>query len=66
VGSKLVIVSTNARIEEQLQVTGITSVIGTANIYSGDDRVGASVTRAQDDAHAWIEARQRGHGSDDR
>jgi SulP family sulfate permease len=66
VGSKLVIVSTNARIEEQLKVTGITAVIGPANIYSGDDRVGASVTRAQDDAHAWIEARQRGNGSDDR
>ena len=66
VGSKLVIVSTNARIEEQLQVTGITAVIGTDNIYSGDERVGASVTRAQADAHAWIEARQRGGGSQHR
>ena len=65
VGSKLVIVSTNARIEEQLKVTGITAVIGPANIYSGDERVGASVTRAQDDAHAWIEARRRGDRSHD-
>ena len=64
VGSKLVVVSTNDRIDEQLAVTGITDVIGPDNIYSGDERVGASVARAQADAAAWIQARQRGDGTD--
>ena len=64
VGSRLVIVSTNDRIDEQLAVTGITDVIGPDNIYRGDERVGASVTRAQADAAAWILARQRDEGSD--
>ena len=50
VGSKLVIVSANERILEQLAVTGITDVIGDANVYAGDERVGATVQRAYDDA----------------
>jgi len=64
VGSRLVIVSTNDRIDEQLAVTGITDVIGPDSIYRGDERVGASVTRAQADAAVWILARQRDEGSD--
>jgi SulP family sulfate permease len=54
VGSKLVVVSTNERIDEQLAVTGITDVIGIENVYSGDERVGAAVRRAYDDAVAWV------------
>ncbi len=54
VGSKLVIVSANERIQEQLAVTGITELIGAANIYAGDERVGATLWRAHDDALAWI------------
>jgi hypothetical protein len=53
-GSKLVIVSANQRIQEQLAVTGIT----------GDERVGATVKRAHADALAWIEANRRVGGSD--
>lgn len=62
VGSKLVLVSTNQRVEEQLSVTGLTSVIGAENIYRGDERVGASVARAEKDAVAWITDHQPGDG----
>jgi len=55
VHSKLVIVSANERIIEQLSVTGITSVIGEENLYPGDERVGATIERATADAIAWIE-----------
>ena len=61
VGSKLVIVSANDRIQEQLAVTGITDVIGTANIYAGDERVGAAVRLAYGDAVAWV-AQRSGEG----
>ena len=56
VGSKLVVVSTNERIEEQLNITGLTALIGAENVYRGDERVGAAVERAQADATAWVEA----------
>jgi sulfate permease, SulP family len=52
-GSKLVIVSANKRIQEQLAVTGITDVIGSENLYIGDERVGATLKRAHADAMAW-------------
>jgi SulP family sulfate permease len=58
VGSKLVVVSTNERIDEQLSVTGITAVIGADNVYAGDHRVGAAIRRAYDDALAWVAARR--------
>ncbi len=57
VGSKLVVVSTNDRIDEQLSLTGITAVIGAENVYAGDERVGAAVRRAYDDAVVWVAAR---------
>ena len=63
VGSKLVLVSTNERIDEQLAVTGITAVIGAENIYRGDERVGAALRRAYDDAVAWVAARPAGGGT---
>ena len=56
VGGKLVIVSASDRIIEQLRVTGITDVIGEANVYPGDERVGATVERAYLDAIAWVDA----------
>ena len=58
VGSKLVVVSTNERIDEQLAVAGIIDVIGPANVYSGDERVGAALGRAHADALEWVKARQ--------
>jgi len=64
VGSKLVIVSAGERIQEQLSVTGITDLIGTDNIYTGDERVGATLTRAHAEARAWVEANRRADGTD--
>ena len=57
-GSKLVIVSANERIIEQLSVTGITEVIGDENVYPGDERVGAAIERASAEATAWVEERR--------
>src|SRR5208337_4305255 len=65
-GSKLVIVSASERIQEQLRVTGVTDLIGPENIYTGDERVGATVKRAYADGTAWIEQNQRATGTDAR
>ena len=56
VDSKLMIVSANERILEQLDVTGVTDLIGAENIYPGDERVGATIKRAYADAVAWVDA----------
>ena len=64
VDSKLVVVSTNERIDEQLGVTGITAVIGADNVYAGDHRVGAAIRRAYDDALAWVAAKRDRGGSE--
>jgi len=53
--SRLMIVSADERIIEQLEVTGITSLIGADSIYPGDDRVGATVKRAYADAMTWVD-----------
>jgi len=57
-GSRLVIVSANERIQEQLATTGITEVIGADAVYPGDERVGATLRRARDDALAWVTAQE--------
>lgn len=62
-GSKLVIVSANDRIQEQLRVTGVTDVIAAENIYTGDERVGATLKRAYADAVTWIEHNQLAEGA---
>jgi len=56
-GSRLVIVSANERILEQLEVTGTVAVIGPTNVYMGDERVGAALDRAYQDALAWVSNR---------
>ena len=56
--SQLVLVSANPRIREQLDVTGITEVIGETSIYEGNERIGATLQRAYDDAVTWVEARR--------
>ena len=64
VGSKLVLVSTNVRIDEQLAVAGIIQEIGTDNVYRGHARVGAALMRAHHDATVWVDAhRQTDRGS---
>jgi len=57
-----VIVSDSDRILEQLIVTNITDTIGDANVYAGDERVGAAVRRAYDDAVRWIAERPTARG----
>jgi SulP family sulfate permease len=54
VESRLLIVSTNARVEDQLSVGGVVAVIGEDGLYRGDERAGATLARAVDDAHAWV------------
>jgi SulP family sulfate permease len=54
--SRLLIVSANERIIEQLAVTGITEIVGEDGVYRGDERVGAAVARALADAEAWVAA----------
>jgi hypothetical protein len=39
-------------------------VVGTENIYTYDERVGATLKRAYADATAWIEQNQRAAGTD--
>ena len=48
----------------QLAVTGITDTIGPENVYTGDERVGATLKRAHTDALGWIKAKERGSGTD--
>lgn len=54
VGSRLVLVSTNERIEEQLAVAGMLAVIGSQGLYRGDERAGATLHRAVVDSREWI------------
>ena len=56
VGSRLVVVSTNERIDEQLALTGIADVIGPTNVIRATERVGATVRGTYLDATAWVEA----------
>jgi sulfate permease, SulP family len=56
--SKLVLVSTNEEIDEQLEAAGLAESIGLDNVYRGDERVGAAVIRAYADATAWVESRR--------
>jgi SulP family sulfate permease len=54
VGSKLVLVSADEQLLEQFDVTGVTAVVGEANIYPTDERVGATVAKAAEEANEWI------------
>lgn len=56
-GSRLVIVSAGDRVREQLAVAGVTEVVGDGGLYAGDERVGATLRRAHDDALRWVRAR---------
>jgi SulP family sulfate permease len=54
VGSKLIIVSVNERLADQLRVTGLADVVGQENIYDATEHVGATLRRAYHDAVAWV------------
>jgi sulfate permease, SulP family len=63
-GSKLVIVSAGEQVQEQLRVTGVTDAVGQENIYTGDERIGATLKRAYADATAWIQQHKHAAGTD--
>jgi SulP family sulfate permease len=54
VDSRLMIVSASDRIQEQLEVTGVTAVVGRDGLYPSDERVGATLSRAFEDATQWV------------
>jgi SulP family sulfate permease len=58
VGSKLVLVSADEQLIDQFDVTGVTAAVGEANIYPTDERVGATVAKAAEEANEWITANQ--------
>jgi SulP family sulfate permease len=60
VGSRLMLVSVSVEVDDQLKTAGILTVVGADSIYVGDDRVGATVRRAEKDAQEWISAGRTG------
>jgi len=54
VGSKLVIISADEIIHQQLAETRVTAAVGTENIYTSDEWIGATLKVAHADATAWI------------
>lgn len=58
VDSKLVIVTSDDHVIEQLDATRVLDVIGHDNVYEGDEWVGRTVRRAHDDAVAWIQRKR--------
>ncbi|MFV1962497.1 MAG: SulP family inorganic anion transporter [Acidimicrobiia bacterium] len=59
--SKLVLVSAEEHIHQQLSVGQVTHVIGSENIYASDEFVGRTLKQAYRDAVEWVEA----HGGDE-
>jgi SulP family sulfate permease len=58
--SKLVIISADERIHEQLAVTRVTVAVGSENIYTSDEWVGATLKRAYADAIEWVASNEPG------
>jgi sulfate permease, SulP family len=54
--SRLMIVSADPAIREQLRTSGVLTLVGAESIYERDERLGASVRQAHADARAWIAA----------
>lgn len=65
VDSRLMIVSASDRIQEQLEVTGVTAVVGRDGIYPSDERVGATLSQAFEDATQWVASNQPQRGNPD-
>jgi SulP family sulfate permease len=64
-GSKLVLISADERIHEQLAVTRVTAVVGSENIYTSDEWVGSTLKRAYADAQDWVAAHEPGETSEE-
>jgi len=54
---KLVLSSVSDHVLEQLRVAGVTDVIAADDLYPGDERVGATLARVNDDARDWVVSR---------
>jgi SulP family sulfate permease len=54
VDSKLVIISGDERVHEQLAVTRVTAVVGSENLYTSDEWVGATLKQAYADSVVWV------------
>jgi SulP family sulfate permease len=54
IDSKLMVVTDNPRILRQLRVTGALGVIGSENVYEGNEWVGRTVRVAYEDAWEWV------------
>jgi SulP family sulfate permease len=52
--SKLVLISADESIHQQLAATRVTAVVGTQNIYTANAWVGATLQRSYNDALQWI------------
>ena len=63
VGSKLVLVSADDSLDNQLDASGVRDVVGDDNIYEADLWVGATLKRAYVDAEQWISEHADGSGS---
>jgi SulP family sulfate permease len=60
VGSKMMLVSTDTELEDQLEVTGVAESVGRENIYSGSERLGAALGQAYANAKTWVEDNRSG------
>lgn len=56
--SKLVLVSADENMEEQLAMAGITGVVGSQSVYASDEWVGQTLKQAYRDATEWVEAHE--------
>ena len=52
--SKLMLVSNNRHVHDQLAVTGVTKTIGEDNLYRSDEWLGKGMRHAFKDAQAWV------------
>jgi SulP family sulfate permease len=59
---RLVIMSVDPRVLEQLEVTGIAGTIGEDSIYPADDWLGRELRTVVSDAEAWVQANRQPSG----
>lgn len=60
VDSKLVLISADEAIHQQLDATGVADAVGTDNIYESNEWVGATLKSAYSDAADWISENSEG------
>ncbi|MCL1692236.1 MAG: SulP family inorganic anion transporter [Actinomycetia bacterium] len=63
--SKLVLVSADENIHEQLAVARVTAVVGSQNVYTSDEWVGRTLKQAYSDGTGWVET-HRGDATEPR